>query len=159
MIYVQLLFLILAANGAPILGHVVLRHYWAYPLDSGCRFVDGQPLLGSSKTIRGVVLSILITMLCAPLIGVSVRSALVVSGAAMLGDCLSSFTKRRLGLKPESQAFGLDQVPESLFPLLAVQSTYHLEFLGILYTVIAFVVLELVLSRVLYSIKVRKHPY
>jgi CDP-2,3-bis-(O-geranylgeranyl)-sn-glycerol synthase len=159
MMYLQLLFLILVANGTPVLAHVVFRNYWTYPLDFGWRFFDGHPCLGQSKTIRGVVLSLLITMVCALLIGVSARIGLVVSGAAMLGDSLASFTKRRLGLKSESQAFGLDQVPESLFPLLALQSTYHLEFWGILITVIAFVILELVLSRVLFYFKLRKHPY
>jgi CDP-2,3-bis-(O-geranylgeranyl)-sn-glycerol synthase len=99
------------------------------------------------------------TMVCAPLIGVSARTGFVVSAVAMLGDCLASFTKRRLGKKSESQAFGLDQVPESLFPLLALQSTYHLKLWGILITVIAFVIIELVLSRVLFYFKLRKHPY
>ncbi len=159
MMYLQLLLLILVANGAPVLGHVVLRNHWAYPLDFALRFFDGRPFLGPSKTIRGVVLSLLITVLCALLIGLSPQTGLVVSGAAMFGDCLASFTKRRLGIKPESQAFGLDQVPESLFPLLALQSIYHLEFWGILITVIAFVILELVLSRLLFYWHLRKHPY
>jgi hypothetical protein len=35
------------------------------------------------------------------------------------GAPLSSFIKRRLALVPSSQAIGLDQIPESLFPLLA----------------------------------------
>jgi CDP-2,3-bis-(O-geranylgeranyl)-sn-glycerol synthase len=159
MMYFQFLFLILVANGAPLLGHVVLRNHWAYPLDFGLTFFDGNPLLGRSKTIRGVGLSIFMTMLCAPLIGVSARTGLVVSMAAMFGDCLASFSKRRFGMKSESQAFGLDQVPESLFPLLALQSTYPLELWGILFTVVAFVILELILSRVLFYFHLRKHPY
>ena len=159
MIYLELLFLILVANGSPILGHVFLRHHWEYPLDSGWRFFDGHPLLGPSKTIRGVVLSILMTMLCASLIGLPARTGFVISVAAMLGDCLASFTKRRLGMKSESQALGLDQIPESLFPLMALQSTYHLELWGILLTVIGFLILELVLSRVLFFFNLRKHPY
>jgi len=159
MIYLQLLFLILVANGSPILGHVVLKNHWGCPLDFGWRFFDGHPLLGRSKTIRGVLLSILMTMLCASLIGLPTRTGFVVSVAAMLGDCLASFIKRRLGMKSESQAFGLDQIPESLFPLMALQSTSHLELWGILLTVGGFVVLELVLSRALFYFNLRKHPY
>ena len=159
MIYLQLLFLILVANGAPVMGHVVLRNHWAYPLDFGWRFFDGCPILGRSKTLRGVVLSIIITVFCGPLIGLSARTWLVVSVAAMFGDCLTSFTKRRLGRKSESQVIGLDQVPESLFPLLAIRSTYHLEFLVILIMVIIFVILQLVLSRLVFYIHLRKHPY
>ena len=83
MIYLQLLFLILVANGAPILGHVVLKSHLASPLDFGWKFFDGHPLFGPSKTIRGVALSIVMTMVCATLVGLSARTGLVVSGAAM----------------------------------------------------------------------------
>ncbi len=159
MIYLQLLLLILLANGSPILGYVVFRNHWAYPLDFGWRFLDGHPLLGPSKTIRGVALSLLMTTLFASLFGMAAQAGFVISVTAMLGDCLASFTKRRMGLMPESQAFGLDQVPESLFPLMAVQSTYHLELWGILLTVVGFVLLELILSRVLFYFNLRKHPY
>jgi hypothetical protein len=46
----------------------------------------------------------------------------VVGSMAMLGDLFSSFVKRRLNLPPSSRATFLDQVPESLFPLLASRS-------------------------------------
>ena len=159
MIYLQILLLILVANGSPILGHVVLRTHWDYPLDFGWRFFDGHPLLGPSKTFRGVVLSLLMTMLFAPFIGLSTQTGLVISVTAMFGDCLASFAKRRMGRKPESQVFGLDQVPESLFPLIVLQWTYHLELRGIFLTVVGFIILELVLSRVLFYFNLRKHPY
>ena len=37
----------------------------------------------------------------------------------MTGDLFSSFIKRRFGSAPSSQALGLDQIPESLLPLVA----------------------------------------
>ena len=39
------------------------------PLDGGALFVDGQPIFGPSKTIRGIVVSVLATSICAVLIG------------------------------------------------------------------------------------------
>src|ERR1035437_11189832 len=42
----------------------------SHPVDGGRGFVDGQPLFGPSKTTRGIVLSVLVTSACAPLLGV-----------------------------------------------------------------------------------------
>ena len=53
------------------------------------------------------------------------RDWLALSGlavGAMAGDLVSSFMKRRLRLKSEAQAVGLDQIPEVLLPLLLRKS-------------------------------------
>ena len=42
---------------------------FARPLDGGALFVDGQPIFGPSKTIRGIVVSVLATSICAALMG------------------------------------------------------------------------------------------
>ena len=76
-----------------------------------------------------------------------------------LGDLLSSFIKRRLKLRPSSMALGLDQVPESLLPLLLLKEPLGLTWPGILRTVVLFFVLELVLSRLLFWLRIRKTPY
>jgi len=47
---------------------------------------DGQPLFGDSKTIRGVVLSIIVTTLGAPLIGVDWTIGVAIAATAMIGD-------------------------------------------------------------------------
>ena len=78
---------------------------------------------------------------------------------AMLGDLLSSFIKRRLGMAPGSRALGLDQLPESLLPLLAVAGPLVISATEIMATVITFFVLELLISRVLFRLRLRKHPY
>ena len=79
------------------------------------QFVDGRPLFGASKTVRGILVSILITSACAPLLGLGLRIGLLVAISAMAGDLLSSFLKRRLDLQPGSQALGLDQIPNRCF--------------------------------------------
>ena len=43
----------------------------------GALFVDGQPIFGPSKTIRGIVVSVLATSICAALIGLDDLVALV----------------------------------------------------------------------------------
>jgi CDP-2,3-bis-(O-geranylgeranyl)-sn-glycerol synthase len=77
----------------------------------------------------------------------------------MLGDLTTSFIKRRLGLPPSSQALGLDQGLESLFPLLAVRSRLGLTAWDILAVVLAFFGLELLLSRLLFRAHLRDRPY
>jgi hypothetical protein len=78
---------------------------------------------------------------------------------AMLGDVLSSFTKRRLGKASSSMALGLDQIPESLLPLLAVMETFDLSGSAVAWTVVGFTVLELALSPIFYWLGVRNRPY
>jgi CDP-2,3-bis-(O-geranylgeranyl)-sn-glycerol synthase len=102
----QLLTLLAVANGTPIIVEKFLGKSLAFP-------VDGD------ATLRGLALSILATTALAPLIGLDWRIGALVALAAMLGDLLSSFWKRRVGLAPSWQAIGLDQIPESLLPLLA----------------------------------------
>jgi len=76
-------------------------------------------LFGPSKTIRGILISVLITTASAPLIGLDLTIGAIVAGAAMAGDLFSSFVKRRLNFPPSSRALGLDQVPDSLLPMQA----------------------------------------
>lgn len=159
LLHLKLLLLVGIANGAPLLGHKLLRDRFGRALDGGARFLDGRPLLGPSKTIRGVVLALIITPLAAVACGIAAYTGLVVAFFAMLGDLCSSFIKRRIGLPSSSQAIGLDQIPESLFPLLAIRSGYALDMGEIAAMVAAFVILELLVSRVLFKFRLRDQPY
>src|SRR5262249_39676160 len=76
-----------------------------------------------------------------------------------VGDLFSSFLKRRMGLPVSSRAVGLDQVPESLFPLLACRSALSLTGWDIAVAVLAFFFAEIVISRLLYRFRVRDRPY
>ncbi len=118
-VILQLLILLMLANGTPVIAKKLLGDRYSYPLDGNLTFADGRPLFGHSKTIRGVVLAVLVTTAGAPLIGLGWKTGFLVGSFAMAGDLVSSFSKRRLNLPPSSRASGLDQVPESLFPLLA----------------------------------------
>ncbi len=154
-----LLLLILAANGAPILAAALLRRSGSWPLDGGLLWLDGNPLLGHSKTWRGVLLALIAPAVMAWLMELPVHIGLIIGAFAMIGDLLSSFIKRRLGMKSSSRALALDQIPEALLPLLAVKHYFDLDWLTILETVTVFFILELALSRILYHLRVRRQPY
>lgn len=153
------LLLLVIANGAPVLAARILGKWFAWRLDGGIRFFDKRPLLGPSKTIRGVIAAVLATMLVSVAVGVPLRIGVLVAVWAMIGDLLSSFIKRRLGIAPSSMALGLDQGLESLLPLLAVRSHFALSFPQVLASVVAFLVLELALSYILFKLHIRQRPY
>jgi len=137
----------------------ILRERFSYPLDGGVEFLDGRPLFGRSKTIRGVVLAVLVTAAGASLIGLEWEIGVLVGSLAMAGDLVSSFLKRRLDLPPSSRARGLDQVPEALFPLLACRNLLSLTMADIGTGVALFFIGDVVLSRILYTFRLRERPY
>src|SRR5258706_1044936 len=125
------------ANGPPVIAKKVFGDRLAWPLDGGLAFVDGRPLLGRSKTLRGIVLAVLAAGAGGALLGPGWRIGLAVGALAMAGDLLSSFVKRRLARRPSSQAIGLDQIPEALLPLLACQAALGLGLIDIVAVVAA----------------------
>jgi CDP-2,3-bis-(O-geranylgeranyl)-sn-glycerol synthase len=156
---VKLLVLLAVANGTPVFVKKLLGSFLAHPLDGGMTFYDKRPLFGSSKTIRGIGTSIIATSVCAPLLGEAWTTGLTVGIAAMAGDLLSSFVKRRLGLASSSRASGLDQVPESLLPALVCRNLLGLTFGDIIVVVALFSVGEVVLARLLFRMHMRDQPY
>jgi hypothetical protein len=155
----KILVLTALANGTPLVAKKLFGSRFSYPVDGGRAFVDGRPLFGPSKTIRGVLASIAVTSACAPLIGVEASVGATAAAAAMAGDLFSSFLKRRLDFPPSSQAIGLDQVPESLFPMLACRDALSLTSADIMLGVALFLGGELILSRLLYRLRLRDKPY
>ena len=155
----QLLVLITLANGAPIVAKKIFGPRFSFPLDAGTVFFDGRPLFGPSKTIRGILVSVLITTASAPLIGLDLTIGAIVAGAAMAGDLFSSFVKRRLNYPPSSQALGFDQVPESLIPMLACRDALSLTIADIALGVGIFFIGALILSRFLFRAHLRDEPY
>jgi hypothetical protein len=155
----QVLLLVTVANGVPVLAKKLLGARLAQPLDFGSMLWDGRPLLGPSKTVRGVVLAVLFCGLVSLVVGPDFGTGLLIGLVAMAGDLISSFIKRRLGRASSSMAPGLDQVPESLLPFLAVSNRLGLSTADIVVGVAAFWVGEVILSRILFALRVRDQPY
>ena len=88
-VIVKLLCLLTIANGTPVIAKNFAGNVLSSPIDGGLRCVDGQRLLGSSKTVRGLLSSILATSSCAPLLGLKWRTGFLVGNAAMAGDVFS----------------------------------------------------------------------
>ncbi len=156
---IQALTLLTLANGSPVVAKLILGNYLSTPLDGNKKFFDGKPYFGPSKTVRGFLISVVVTATCAPLLGLSFEIGLLVGAAAMIGDLFSSFLKRRFGLPPSSRATGLDQIPESLLPLLACRQALSLSGMDILIVCAIFFAGEILLSRLLFRLRLRDRPY
>ncbi len=155
----EALLLLLFANGTPVVAGKFLRNRGDWPLDFHYIAIDGKPLLGKSKTIRGILLAVVATMLMAELLGLGWRLGMSIGFLSMAGDLFSSFIKRRLGIPSSSQAQGLDQVPEALLPLAVCITPLGLQWHEVLILVGVFWVLEVLLSRVFLSLNIRKHSW
>ncbi|MDA9524738.1 hypothetical protein XI06_31710 [Bradyrhizobium sp. CCBAU 11434] len=151
--------LLTLANGSPVVAKKLFGSRFAFALDGGLLFFDGRPVFGTSKTVRGMVASIVVTAVGGILLGLGYELGALMAIVAMAGDLFSSFLKRRMNMPPSSQALGLDQVPESLFPLLVCQESLGLSYADIFVVVLMFFVGELAISRVLYILDIRDQPY
>ena len=137
----------------------MLKKHFTTPVNGRRKLLDEQPVFGSSKTVLGLVVSLCSTTLIALVLGFDWSIGTTIALGAMAGDLFSSFVKRRLRLEPHAQAFGLDQVPEALVPLLLVRDRLGLGWLEIAALLTAFVALQLVLSRLLFMLGARDRPY
>jgi len=157
--FIDLLVLILIANGTPVVSRELLRGHFNQPLDFSLRLPDQYRILGPSKTWRGLLSSLAVTSFCAMVMGYPWHTGFIIALGSLSGDALSSFIKRRLG-KPSSSLFLLlDQVPESLIPALIMAETFALELLDVFWLVVIFVLAELVLSVLMFKLSIRKNPY
>jgi len=153
------LLLIIVANGAPILVRFILGQHLSLPVDFHQRFFDGKRVFGNSKTWIGLISIPILSVPAGWILGLTTEIGMLVGIGVVLGDLFSSFTKRRLGMKESSMAIGLDQIPESLFPFLLVNKVFSFALSEIAIGIVSFIILELLVSRVLFWLHIRKQPY
>ncbi len=154
-----LLSLLIIINGTPILVRWVLHDHWSKPIDFGLKGFNGRPLLGRSKTWRGLIFAIITSVLVSHWFGFGLYFGLFFGSIVMLSDMAASYIKRRMGLDPSDQAIGLDQIPESLIPLIYANLVLDFGWSHVFLLSAAFMVLELIISKPLYWLKIRRRPY
>jgi hypothetical protein len=142
----HMVLLLIIANGTPALLGLVLGPRWNRPLDNNRQLPDNRPLLGPSKTLRGLFSAIVVTGLLAPLFKLSIIEGASFALLAMCGDICSSFIKRRLGYASSRSVPLLDQIPESILPLWGLQTVLGASGSEIVLAVTVFIVIGLLLS-------------
>ena len=96
------------ANAVPVLAG------GGRPLDRGRNFLDGKPIFGKNKTIRGF----LVGLMMGTVVGLAeslvfkypLSFGFAISLGALVGDLAGAFIKRRLGLPPGELLPIVDQI-------------------------------------------------
>jgi len=126
------------------------------PVDFGIKFKDGRRLFGKNKTWRGFIGGILIGSLTGFLPYISFLSAFLLSLGTLTGDLVTSFTKRRLKLKP-GQKFWPETVFYVIVALIFVPGLFSpLEMLAI---ISLSAVLHPTLNFLGYKLKLKNVPW
>jgi CDP-diglyceride synthetase len=151
--------LLLAANGAPVLARHWLKDRFSLPVDMGLTLGDGRALFGYRKTWRGIIVSVITTSLVATVLGMPAFDGALFGLAAMSGDLLASFIKRRLGYAESSRVRSIDTIPESVMPALVLHAQLDLNVADILAVALTFFLIDVFLSPVLYRLNIKNRPY
>lgn len=155
----ELFVMLVLANGAPVVARRLFGHHWSAPVDGGRLWRDGRPLLGMSKTWRGVVAGTLSCGLFAMAAGIGLFFGLLFGLIGLLGDMLSSFIKRRRGLAASARALWLDQIPEAVLPMILAFFWLPLGLWQAVAVVVLFTASNILLSPVLYRLGIRHQPH
>ena len=142
----ELVLLLVIANATPVILSLLLGDRWKQPLDRGILLSDGHPLLGPSKTLRGLLGSITVCALLAPLFDLGLLQGAGFGALAMLGDLASSFCKRRLGLHSGHSVPLLDQIPETLLPLWLLLPALGANAMEMAIAIAAFTAIDLLFT-------------
>lgn len=122
LVTVKITLFLLWLNLLPPLAQLLFGQRFGWRVDGGLCLFDRQPLFGQHKTVRGVLASIVGGAALSFLFDLPWWLGGLAGAAAMLGDLLSSFVKRRLRRPEGSSVFGLDQFFEAFFPLMLLRS-------------------------------------
>jgi len=143
----RLVLFLLVVNALPPLLALPARDRFSLPVDFGATWLDGRRILGGNKTIRGVLAGILGGTLLFPLLGQSIWIACGAATLVMIGDLTSSFIKRRMAVPSGSEVALLDQLFESLFPLIYLASVIPLSFFKAVVILLLFIAIAYISSR------------
>jgi predicted MPP superfamily phosphohydrolase len=140
LIFIKILILLWSINLTPVLLAYFFEGKWDTPLDKGILFIDGKPLLGSHKTIRGTLGGIAAGIFFGLVLGISWWVALSAGIMSMLGDLLSSFIKRRLDMIEGADSPVMDQLFEGALPFVIIAPAYSLSFAKLFFLILVFVI-------------------
>src|SRR5690554_6381528 len=96
--------MLVLANGSPWVVARLLHQAGNRPVDGGRVWRDGRPVLGPSKTWRGLVAGTVSCLLLSCVVGLGWLFRCVIGLLARLGCLVSSFIKRRKGLETSARA-------------------------------------------------------
>jgi uncharacterized protein len=149
---------LLWVNSLPPIASVFADEWLGRAVDGGVLWRDGRPLLGRHKTIRGVAVAVTGGILVFPCLGEAWWVAGIAALLAMAGDLVSSFIKRRSSFHSGKEVVVLDQLFESLFPLLFLNRYLLLDLKQNVFILLLFIATSFWCSRLWLHITGRPLP-
>jgi CDP-2,3-bis-(O-geranylgeranyl)-sn-glycerol synthase len=139
--------LLVAANATPVLSTRLLGKHLDTPVDALLGHRSRSPLFGAHKTWRGLASGALACTALGALLPSGAWVGLGFGLVALGGDLASSFVKRRMRWPAGHSAPLLDQLPESLLPLILFADALALTHAQIFGTAVLFTLLDLATER------------
>ncbi|WP_303291099.1 CDP-archaeol synthase [Marinobacter sp. SS5-14b] len=155
----ELFVMLVLANGAPVVAARLFNHHADWPIDGGRLCRDGRALLGASKTWRGLVVGTLACLIFAAWVGLGAGFGALFGLLALLGDLFSSFVKRRRGMSSSARAVWLDQLPESVAPMLMAWLWLPVPLWEAMAIALLFALSNMLFSPLLYRLGIRRQPH
>jgi len=154
-----ILILLGIANFSPILARAAFKKRLSFPVDFDVRLGESGPLFGPHKTWRGLFSSVVATGMAAYFTPVGALVGMKLAVFSMAGDLLPSFIKRRSGFTSGKKVLFLDQVPESLLPLVLLKADLAISWMDIVVIVLLFYLGDVSLSPILFRFHIRRNPH
>ncbi|MBR9871157.1 MAG: CDP-archaeol synthase [Gammaproteobacteria bacterium] len=155
----ELFVLLVMANGVPVVVARLFQHHGDWPVDAGLTWGDGRPLLGPSKTWRGLASGTLAGSLFSIWFELGWFFGAFFGALSLLGDLLSSFIKRRVGMGSSARAVWLDQLPEAVLPMFMAWLWFPLPLWEAAAIAVLFALSNMLFSPLLYRLGIRKQPH
>lgn len=136
------------------------------PIDGGRVFIDGRPIFGPGKTIRGFISGLAAGFIIGVLQGLAsnqlhLYSALgfLLALGALIGDLLGSFIKRRVNLERGAAAPVLDQLGFVVLALLFASPVFFPSWEIILIILVITPPIHLATNYIGHKLKLKDRPY
>jgi CDP-2,3-bis-(O-geranylgeranyl)-sn-glycerol synthase len=132
------------------------------PIDRGRQFIDGRPIFGTNKTLKGFSYGLLLGSVAAIAEAILFNDLLLVlagvaaSLGALLGDLLGAFLKRRLDIAPGNPLPIVDQLSFVLGAVLFASPVLVITAGAIMILVVATIPIHLLSNAIAYSLKLKK---
>ena len=165
------------ANMAPIFSSKIFRGAGNDPLDSNAK-LNGKPILGKHKTIRGFLSGIIFAMLIifiqtklysnpffwmVSILDYSSKKiyliGLFMGFGALFGDSAKSFIKRRVGIKPGSKFIPWDQIDWIIGSMIFILPVYIPSWQLVLTVMCVGFFLHIAVRYVAYWLRINKEKW
>ena len=140
------------------------------PLDFNKKFLDGKPIFGEGKTLRGTIAGIAVGSLVGAVIAMLLPQyaayfsdyfllSFLLAVGAIAGDVLASFFKRRNDIDRGTEVLFLDQLDFAFGAIILGSFVYVPDFFELLIICIATLLVHKVSNFIAYKVKLKKVPW